>query len=161
MRAGSQDGQNGPPLGRWERRLSPGCWGGGAAAPHSSQVRGEPRLPRLGLEHQPTPLSVRRRPPGSEPQRAPSWHPLVPRRLLLAFLPVCPGAVVQPRPPSAELHVVAWSAAACTPTSPRVSVSGSLASLGSASRSFPASFLFRSADAESEPLQSFRAPSGE
>lgn len=113
---GLPGGRDGPRLGRWEKRLSPGCWGGGAAAPHSSQVRGTPRSPRPATR--PPPPTWRPVPAGS------GRASLGPTSPLPVHLPVCPGAVVQSRPPSAAPHAVAGPPLHAPP-SPRGRVSGS------------------------------------
>lgn len=152
---GLPGGRNGPRLGRRETRLSPGCWGGGAAAPHSSQVRGTPRpAPR------PPPPTWRAIPAAS------GRASLGPTSPLPVPLPVCPGAVVQsrPPPPSAAPHAVAGPPLHA-PRSPqgqgfRVSSSGSPA--GPRRGGPPASPLpLRRADTASRPrFPAFlRAPS--
>ena len=151
-----------PPPRRWEKRLSPGCWGGGVAAPHSSQVRG-------------TPLSLRpaARPPPPTWLRIPlapswSWHPLAPRRLTL----ISPGLSLGsgPAPPHELGASRCGRADPCAhPTSPNASVSGSRASrLTSSCPARPAGVgllppLHRSPFAaltpHLSPAQSFGAPS--
>lgn len=100
---GSAGGRDGRQLGRWEKRLRPGCRRGGAAGPRSSQVRG--RRARCG------PLSPGRSRPASPP-------------LLRVGVPVCPGPCSPPLPsPSPVSPVpVASLPSAFAPSPPGVPV---------------------------------------
>lgn len=158
MRAGSRGGRNSPHLGRWEKRLSPGCWGGGAAAPHSSQVRGTPRSLRLRSERHPGSAAC---PPPPTWHRAPANSVLASLSPTLLFAGSSPGlsrAVVQPRPPKRGAPCCGPPGSCTRPASPCVSVSGSPRP-GSASRPLPASpFSFCCADTLSQPCSPGRFP---
>lgn len=90
VRAGSRGGRNGPRLGQWEKRLSAGCWGGGAAAPHSSQVRGTPRSLWLGSERRPGPAVF---------QSPPTWLRAPAGSVLASLGPASPPARTSPHLP--------------------------------------------------------------
>lgn len=120
---GLPGGRDGPRLGRWEKRRSPGCWGGGAAAPHSSQVRRTPRSPRPAT----------RPPPPTWLPPAPAGHPSAPRRLCRDVSRVAPGQWSRPTPPTPNPQArrpTPWPGRPCTHPLPlgqgfRVSASGS------------------------------------
>lgn len=113
-KGGLPGGRDGPRPGQWEKRPSSGCWGGGAAAPHSSQVRGTPRSPRPAT-----------RPP------PPTWRPIpagsvwASRVAAAGTSPVLPRGSCPVPPPKRGAPCCGPAAPAGTPLFPRGRVSGS------------------------------------
>lgn len=170
MKAGSRGGWNGPHLGQWEKRLSAGCWRGGAAAPHSTQVRGTPRSLWPGSERLPGPAAF---PPPPTWLRAPggsvltSLGPASPPARTSPHLPAgsCPAPPPERGAPRPGLPAPAPTPAPLPPAPAFPGLRFAVVRLVPAVVIPPAApsprrpLPFRSAGTVSQPLQSFGAPS--